>query len=118
MRERVAQRLKALRQLKNLSQEEVANQLNMSSSAYARMENGNSQSWAIHLDKLAKLFEVSPEYFVKEEGNTQYNNIKNGGFAFQNNGKVKNMNYLSEKLIEQYESRIAFLENLVNEKLK
>lgn len=80
------------------------------------MENGKSQSWAIHLASLAEVFEVTPEYFVKETINKQENYEQKGGLALQNNGTINTINYLSEKLVEQYEKRIALLEQELKEK--
>lgn len=110
MKDKVAKRIKNLREVKGISQEEIADRLNISRSAYERMENGKSQSWATHLVSLADFFDVSPEYFVKEESQEQNNDKQNGGIALQNNGTINTINYLSEKLIEQYEKRIQFLE--------
>lgn len=89
---------------------EIADRLNISRSAYERMENGKSQSWATHLESLAEFFHVRPEYFVKEASQEQNNEKQKGGIALQNNGSKTTINYLSEKLIEQYEKRIEYLE--------
>lgn len=53
IKETVAKRIKGLREQKGFSQEEIADRLNISRSAYERMENGKSQSWATHLGSLA-----------------------------------------------------------------
>lgn len=53
MKDKVAKRIKNLRQAKGISQEEIADRLNISRSAYERMENGKSHSWATHLVGLA-----------------------------------------------------------------
>lgn len=110
MKVQVGERLKKLREVKGYSQEEVADGLHISRSAYERMENGKSHTWASQLENLATFFEVSPEYFVKETPNEQNNQDQKGGIALQNNGTINTINYLSEKLIEQYEKRIAMLE--------
>ena len=103
MKETVAKRIKGIREQKGFSQEEIADRLNISRSAYERMENGKSQSWATHLGSRAEVFEVTPEYFVKESPNKQENNEQQGGLALQNNGTINTINYLSKKLVEQYE---------------
>ncbi len=113
MKEKVAKRIKKLRELRGFSQEDIADRLNISRSAYERMENGKSQSWATHLANLADVFEVSPEYFVKEDTQVQNNESQEGGLSLQNNGTINTINYLSEKLIEQYEKRIEYLERLL-----
>lgn len=63
----VGNKLKNLRKDKNMSQEQVADFLNISQSAYARMERGESTSWASHFTKICELFEIAPEELVKKE---------------------------------------------------
>ncbi|WP_281634027.1 helix-turn-helix transcriptional regulator [Flavobacterium luteolum] len=62
----VGDNLKVLRKSKNMSQEETADHLQISQSAYARMERGESTSWAIHFNKICQMFEITPEKLVKK----------------------------------------------------
>ncbi len=72
----VGDNLKILRKSKNLSQEQVADYLYISQSAYARMERGESISWATHFNKICQVFEITPEELVKKElGITLYENL-------------------------------------------
>ncbi|SFD40598.1 helix-turn-helix domain-containing protein [Flavobacterium phragmitis] len=74
----VGNKLRILRKAKNLSQEEVADYLNVSPSAYARMERGESTSWANHFNKICEVFEIAPEELVRKEiGDSAYENIIN-----------------------------------------
>lgn len=66
MKEKVGKRIKTLRNTNGYSQEEVAKKLNISRSAYERMESGKSNSWGCHLEKLSEIFEVEPKYFVQQ----------------------------------------------------
>lgn len=109
----VAEKIKRLRKSKGLSQEELAERLNISQSAYARMEKGESNSWINHLEKLSEVFEIRPEEFVSDHTNNFSNLDQLGDFAFQNVGTINTINTLSEKLIEQYEARIKILEEQV-----
>lgn len=106
----VAEKIKRLRKSKGFSQEKLAEQLNISQSAYARMENGESNSWIHHLEKLSDIFEIRPEDFLSNDTNIFNNLNQSGGFAFQNVVTIDTINSLSEKLIEQYEARIRNLE--------
>jgi len=63
----IGNKLKNLRKAKNMSQEEVAEFLNVSQSAYARMERGESASWANHFNRICEVFEVRPEDLVRKE---------------------------------------------------
>ena len=102
----IGNNIKRLRLQKEMTQSEVAEKICLSQSAYARIERGESNSWANYLDSLCKTFEVSPEDLVKQE-NVVISSYQQGGNS--NNSLVLYQN-ISEKLIEQYESRIIFLE--------
>ena len=109
----VANKIKNLRKAKGYSQEEVAERLSISQSAYARIERGESHSWAAHLEKLSEIFEVKPEELLSDDSNNFNNQEQKGGMAFQFVGTINTINSLSEKLIEQYEMRIAELKEEV-----
>ena len=109
----VANKIKNLRKAKGYSQEEVAERLSISQSAYARIERGESHSWAAHLEKLSEIFEVKPEELLSDDSNNFNNQEQKGGMAFQFVGTINTINSLSEKLIEQYETRIAELKEEV-----
>lgn len=113
----VSEKIKRFRKAKGLSQEEVAERLHISQSAYARIETGESQSWATHLVKLSEIFEVKPENFLTDEANNleQENTEQKGGMAFQFVGTINTINSLSEKLVEQYEERIAEMKTTIKE---
>lgn len=89
----VGSKIRILRKNKNLSQEQVADYLCISQSAYARMESGESHSWANHIFKICKIFEVSPSELFNEN----------------------NVDSISEKAIEQYEEKIRELKQVIND---
>jgi transcriptional regulator with XRE-family HTH domain len=66
----VGNKLKKLRQAKDMSQEEIANGLCMSPSAYARIERGESCSWASYMNRICEFFQLTPEELVKDEEET------------------------------------------------
>ncbi|SMC33589.1 helix-turn-helix domain-containing protein [Chryseobacterium sp. YR221] len=117
MTNNVAEKIKRLRKSKGFSQEEMAEKLHISQSAYARIETGESHSWAAHIEKLSEIFEIKPENFLSDETNNleQENTDQKGGMAFQFVGTINTINSLSEKLIEQYEGRIEELKTQVKE---
>lgn len=106
----IGSKLKKLRKQKGWSQEQVSDYLSISQSAYARMENGESHSWASHLDKICQVFEIDIEELFKED-KIIINNNQQGGSS--TNAYV--VNNLSEKLIEQYEERIKELKEIIAE---
>lgn len=106
----IGKKLRDMRKQKGWSQEQVADSLYLSQSAYARIENGESCSWANNLDQICKVFEITPEELVKNENEVIINNNQQGGSS--NNAIV--INQLSEKLIEQYEERIKELKETIS----
>ncbi|WP_144283557.1 helix-turn-helix domain-containing protein [Chryseobacterium echinoideorum] len=115
MTNNVAEKIKRLRKSKGYSQDDMAERMHISQSAYARIENGESHSWAAHIEKLSEILEVKPEDFLTDETNNleQENTDQKGGMAFQFVGTINTINNLSEKLIEQYEERIKELKEQV-----
>jgi transcriptional regulator with XRE-family HTH domain len=104
----VGNKLKKLRQAKNMSQEEIADYLNISQSAYARMERGESASWATHFNKICDLFQIKPENLVSKQEREFKDSEKESD-------SVEIVNQLSEKIIEQYEARIKELKKIIKD---
>lgn len=112
MTDSVAEKIRKLRKSKGFSQEELAEKLSISQSAYARMEKGESNSWVNHIQKLSEIFEIKPEELFSNDVNNldQENTEQKGGMVFQFVGTINTINSHSEKLIDQYEIRIKTLE--------
>ncbi|MCC9072811.1 helix-turn-helix domain-containing protein [Flavobacterium sp. F-65] len=108
MNESVGNKLKKLRKSKDLSQEQVASSLHVSQSTYARIERGESSSWASHINKICEVFKISPEDLVKDEigEDKEDNSDLNETFI---------INQLSDKIIEQYEARIKELKKVIKD---
>jgi transcriptional regulator with XRE-family HTH domain len=102
----VGRKIRALRLKKGLSQEQVADQLHVSQSTYARIENGESHSWANYITPISHLFEIQPEELLKEDA-VVINTNQTGGAGYIQ------INHLSEKLIEQYELRLQDKETMI-----
>jgi len=94
----VGNKLRSLRKNKGFTQEQVADYLHISQSAYARMENGESNSWSTHIEGICQVFEISPEDLLKSEAVIINNNQQGGNSAYYIHQA------LSEKLIEKYEA--------------
>ncbi|MCF6347567.1 MAG: helix-turn-helix domain-containing protein [Flavobacteriaceae bacterium] len=102
----VGAKIKRLRKEKGLSQEQVADHLHVSQSTYARIESGESSSWASYIEPISELFEIQPEELIKQESVIINHDQKGGGGYIQ-------INQLSEKLMEQFELRIADKERMI-----
>lgn len=92
-----------LRKNKAMSQEEAADYLNISQSAYARMESGESHSWANHIIKICTLFDITPEELLKIETNQKEIT------------SVNTTNQITDCIIGQYEERIKELKKVIKD---
>lgn len=99
----IGNKLKILRKNKDMSQEEAADHLNISQSAYARMESGESSSWANHIFKICKIFDIAPEELLKIETNQKETSSSDS------------ISQISDNVIEQYEERIKELKNVIKD---
>ncbi len=59
-----SQRIRDLREDKDLTQTDIANLLNTTQSYYAQYENGHRPLPIDHLITLCKFYDVSPEYIL------------------------------------------------------
>ncbi len=109
MNEIVGEKIKNLRKSRNLSQEEVAEFLHVSQSTYARIESGASNSWAGYILPICEFFGIQPEELLK----TDHIVINNNNTSCENAGNAYVFNQLSDKLIEQYEKRLAEKDSLI-----
>lgn len=100
-------KLKQLRELKNFTQEYMAQQLGLSTRAYSKIESGETQLTINRLNEIAAILEVDP---VQALGFDHQNVFNNYGTQEGNIGLNQTIT-ISDKLIEQYESRIRHLED-------
>jgi len=115
---KIGHRLKFKRDSKKMTQQEVADFLNISQRTYSNFESNSSEPSLTQLSKLAEVLEFNLLDILQDQGlifNQTYNEFKDNS-----NGIVVNNNS-SEKLIVQLEKRIKNLEeinSLLKEKIK
>ena len=100
-------KIKQIRELKNYTQEYVADRLNLSIRAYSKIESGETQLTINRLNEISGILEVDHIELLGFDYQQVFNNCKQEG----NIG----INYIqvSDKLIEQYEKTIKSLENQI-----
>jgi transcriptional regulator with XRE-family HTH domain len=99
-------KLKQLRELKNFTQEYVAQQLGLTTRAYSKIESGETQLTINRLNEISKILGVDP---IEAMGFDHKNIFNNYGTQEGNIG-VNNIS-IPDKLLEQYEGRIRHLED-------
>ncbi len=68
---KIGKRLKELRIERNFSQEHIARELNMTQGNYCKLETDNHFPSAEALEKLASLYETTPQELLASDGQTQ-----------------------------------------------
>ena len=101
------QKLKNLRELKNLTQEHMAEQLGLTTRAYSKIESGETQLTINRLNEISAILGVDPMEALGFDHQNIFNNCTQEG-----NIGINHIN-LPDKLIEQYEKRIQQLESEV-----
>ncbi|WP_332452976.1 helix-turn-helix transcriptional regulator [Chryseobacterium aquaticum] len=108
----IGKRIRTYREEKGFSQEELAEKLHISRSTYQRIENGETNSWINHIEKICTSLEVNLDDILKpEEGYVQVNRENTSNENSSNNMIQNQTNHYhsSDKLIESFQDQIALL---------
>ena len=100
-------KIKQIRELKNFTQEYVAQQLGLSTRAYSKIETGETQLTINRLNEISAILGVPPMEVLGFDDK----NIFNINHSTGNNG-YNNIMY-PEKLIQQYEETIQALKEQI-----
>jgi transcriptional regulator with XRE-family HTH domain len=101
-------KLKQLRELKNFTQEYVAQQLGLTTRAYSKIESGETQLTINRLNEISKILGVDPIEAMGFDHQNIFNNCNQEG---NYNTIGSSTHQMPDKLIEQYEGRIRHLED-------
>jgi transcriptional regulator with XRE-family HTH domain len=100
-------KIKQIRELKNFTQEYVAQQLGLSTRAYSKIETGETQLTINRLNEISAILEVQPMEVLGFDDKKVFNFYNSNDI-----NNVKNMN-MPEKLIQQYEETIQALKEQI-----
>jgi transcriptional regulator with XRE-family HTH domain len=98
-------KIKKLRELKNFTQDFMADKLGISQGAYSRMELGESAITYGRLEKISEILELKPEDIITFNESMVFNVMHNQ----TGNGLVIQNNPPNNKERELYESQISLL---------
>ena len=117
--ESVRQKIAALRSNKNYTLENMAHELNITPSAYSKIETGKTKLSMSRLFDIAEIFKEPVSSFL-ETGGTVFNQTNNENATGQYQQKIENFyqenKEVYEKLIAAKDEQIAFLRELLGEK--
>ncbi|NLA25332.1 MAG: helix-turn-helix transcriptional regulator [Bacteroidales bacterium] len=113
-------RIKSIRESKNLTQEHIANKLNISQRAYSSIENGKTQLTVDRLFEIADALQVSVGTLMSSDSQSVYYNNFNNHSTHNNGNLVFNQDTfneqkkLYERLLQAKEDEIIYLKELLN----
>jgi hypothetical protein len=110
------EKIKKFRELRNYTQEYMAENLNVTQRAYSSIENGKTQLTVDRLFEIAKILNVTVIEILDLEITTSYNNNFNNGATHNKGGDFifkkddfEEQRKLYERIIQTKEEEINFL---------
>lgn len=104
--------IKKFRELKNITREQIADELELSASGYSKIERGEIELSVIRLIQIANVLDIEVSKIMNFDVTTIFNISNNTGM----NGQVKVDNYTNSK--DEYLDKYVKLLELENESLK
>jgi transcriptional regulator with XRE-family HTH domain len=106
----IGQKIKKLRELRNFTQQHMAEELGLSQSAYSKLEMGESEITYNKLERVAEVLGMKPEELITFNESMVFNVMHNQ----TGQGFVINNNQLSEAEKTLYLQQIELLKDEVN----
>src|SRR5690554_281823 len=106
--------IKRFRELKNISQDYMANALDISQSTYAKIENGQVTPKIDRLQQIASVLEVDLSTLLNTLNNFTFNFQKEANYSGYINNQYIELKEVYEKLIEKQQEEIEFLRSLLS----
>lgn len=92
--------IKQIRELRNWSQDYIADSLSISTRAYSKIESGETQLSLNRLNEISKILELDPIQIIQFDSTRLLNEVQTEAIV-------------PTKLVEQYEKTISILEDQV-----
>lgn len=116
----IGQKIKKLRELKNLTQSHIANELGITQSAYSKMEQGETEITYQKLTRISEILGMSPDEIASFNEQMIFNVMHNqtgNGFVLQK-GLSDNEKRLYEDQIKTLKEEIQYLKKVLDSLLK
>ena len=117
----IGQKIKKLRELKNLTQSHLADELGVTQSAYSKIEQGETEVSYSRLEKIASVLGMKPEELIAFNESMVFNVMHNQtgqGFVISNNAISDGERKLYDEQINLLKTEINYLKQLVEKLLK
>jgi transcriptional regulator with XRE-family HTH domain len=107
----IAYRIRKLRESKDYSQENMAGELNISTSAYSKIERGITDPSVSRIGAIAKILEVDVTYFFQEQTTPTYKaEDPNKAYGFASKADIEELNVMINKLNQE----VAYLKSIAS----
>lgn len=108
----IGNKIKNIRELKNLTQEYMAEKLDISQAAYSKLEKGDIKVSSDKLSQIASILDVKPEDITSFDSQKYFNSFNN--VKGSNNGSIIIGADETELIKKLYEDKISLLEKLLS----
>lgn len=108
----IKNKIKSIRELKNYTQEYMADQLGVTQAGYSKIEKGKTILSYAKLVEIARILEVSVEDVISFDSQKYFNSFNNVGG--NNNASIQINSDGNADLKDLYEDKIKLLEKLLN----
>lgn len=108
----IGNKIKNIRELKNFTQEYMAEKLDISQAAYSKLEKGDIKVSSDKLSQIAKILDVNPEDITSFDSQKYFNSFNN--VKGSNNGSIIIGADETELIKKLYEDKILLLEKLLS----
>lgn len=117
--QKLANRIKKIRELANIKQTYMADKLGISQQQYSALEKGEVKITTEKLQKIATLLNITPEKITEFDEQKLFGNIESSNFHDSSVGNV--INHINEnhskEIKEIYENRIIEIHKLYKEQI-
>ncbi|UKB80237.1 helix-turn-helix domain-containing protein [Chryseobacterium sp. MEBOG07] len=108
----IGNKIKNIRELKNFTQEYMAEKLDISQAAYSKLEKGDIKVSSEKLSQIASILDVKPEDITSFDSQKYFNSFNN--VKGSNNGSIIIGADETELIKKLYEDKISLLEKLLS----
>ncbi|RZJ48734.1 MAG: XRE family transcriptional regulator [Flavobacterium sp.] len=108
----IKNKIKSIRELKNYTQEYMADQLGVTQAGYSKIEKGKTVLSFVKLVEIARILEVSVEDILSFDSQRYFNSFNN--LKGNNNGSIMINPDNTVALKKLYEDKIMLLEKLLS----
>ena len=114
---KIGHKIKKLRELRNLTQEHMANSIGLTQGAYSRMELGETEITYSKLEKISAELGMKPEDVIAFNESMVFNVMNNqtgNGLVINNNQLSEGEKYLYQQQIELLKEEIVYLKSILD----